>query len=186
MKLLLCTPEGDNAMPHAPETARPTIADPASVDAAIESRFSARAFLPRPVPQAMLQDILRVASRAPSGTNTQPWKVYVLQGAARDALVNKVCAAHDQLRDNPELEARYPEPYDYYPAKWVEPYLSRRRAVGLDMYGLLGIGKGEKDKMHAQQQRNFRFFDAPVGMFFTSTASWAGAACWITAAFCKA
>ena len=167
MKLLLCTPEGDNAMPHAPETARPAIADPASVDAAIESRFSARAFLPRPVPQAMLQDILRVASRAPSGTNTQPWKVYVLQGAARDAVVDKVCAAHDQLRDNPELEARYPEPYDYYPAKWVEPYLSRRRAVGLDMYGLLGIGKGEKDKMHAQQQRNFRFFDAPVGMFFT-------------------
>ena len=104
-------------MPHAPETARPAIADPASVDAAIESRFSARAFLPRPVPQAMLQDILRVASRAPSGTNTQPWKVYVLQGAARDALVDKVCAAHDQLRDNPELEARYPEPYDYYPAK---------------------------------------------------------------------
>ena len=154
-------------MPHTPETARPAIADPASVDAAIESRFSARAFLPRPVPQAMLQDILRVASRAPSGTNTQPWKVYVLQGVARDALVDKVCAAHDQLRDNPGLEARYPEPYDYYPAKWVEPYLSRRRAVGLDMYGLLGIGKGEKDKMHAQQQRNFRFFDAPVGMFFT-------------------
>lgn len=91
----------------------------------------------------------------------------MLQGAARDALVDKVCAAHDQLRDNPELEARYPEPYDYYPAKWVEPYLSRRRAVGLDMYGLLGIGKGEKNKMHAQQQRNFRFFDAPVGMIFT-------------------
>ena len=173
-------------MPHAPETARPAIADPASVDAAIESRFSARAFLPRPVPQAMLQDILRVASRAPSGTNTQPWKVYVLQGAARDALVDKVCAAHDQLRDNPELEARYPEPYDYYPAKWVEPYLSRRRAVGLDMYGLLGIGKGEKDKMHAQQQRNFRFLMRPWACSSPSTASWAGAACWITAAFCKA
>lgn len=173
-------------MPHTPETARPAIADPASVDAAIESRFSARAFLPRPVPQAMLQDILRVASRAPSGTNTQPWKVYVLQGAARDALVDKVCAAHDQLRDNPELEARYPEPYDYYPAKWVEPYLSRRRAVGLDMYGLLGIGKGEKTRCTPSSSAISAFLMRPWACSSPSTASWAGAACWTTAAFCKA
>ena len=56
------------------------IADPASVDAAIESRFSARAFLPKAVPREVLEDLLRVAARAPSGTNTQPWNVYVLQG----------------------------------------------------------------------------------------------------------
>ncbi len=144
------------------------INDPASVDAAIENRFSARAFLPKPVPRELLQDILRVASRAPSGTNAQPWRVYVLQGAKKDELVQKVCAAHDELRQHPELATtKYAEPYDYYPRQWVEPYLGRRRENGWSLYGLLGIGKGDKDKMHAQHQRNFRFFDAPVGLVFT-------------------
>ena len=143
------------------------VADPASVDAAIENRFSARAFLPTPVPRETLEDILRVARRAPSGTNAQPWKVYVLQGAKKDELVQKVCAAHDELRQHPELETKYRADYDYYPRHWVDPYLARRRQNGWSLYGLLGIGKGDKDAMHAQHQRNFRFFDAPVGLMFT-------------------
>jgi len=143
------------------------IHDPASVDAAIESRFSARAFLPRPVPKSVLQDILRVASRPPSGTNTQPWKVYVLQGGKKDELVNQVCAAHDAIAANPALAAGHPEPYDYYPEKWVSPYIDRRRECGFGLYGVLGIGKGDRDRMHQQHQRNFRFFDAPVGLMFT-------------------
>ncbi len=143
------------------------VEDPGSVDAALESRFSARAFLPRPAPRELLQDLLRVASRAPSGTNTQPWKVYVLQGQSRDALVQKVCAAHDALRADPSLASQYAEAYDYYPEKWVSPYIDRRRENGWGLYGLLGIGKGDKDQMHAQTQRNFRFFDAPVGLIFT-------------------
>ena len=143
------------------------VADPASVDAAIENRFSARAFLPTPVPRETLEDILRVARRAASGTNAQPWKVYVLQGAKKDELVQKVCAAHDELRQHPELETKYRADYDYYPRHWVDPYLARRRQNGWSLYGLLGIGKGDKDKMHAQHQRNFRFFDAPVGLMFT-------------------
>ncbi|HOB66485.1 nitroreductase [Ottowia sp.] len=143
------------------------IHDPASVDAAIENRFSARAFLPTPVPRETLQDILDVARRAPSGTNAQPWKVYVLQGAPKDELVQKVCAAHDELRQHPELETKFRADYDYYPRHWVDPYLARRRQNGWSLYGLLGIEKGDKDKMHAQHQRNFRFFDAPVGLMFT-------------------
>jgi nitroreductase len=146
---------------------RTVIADPASVDAAIESRFSARAFLQKPVPRERIAHILQVASRAPSGTNTQPWKTYVLQGASRDRLVEKVCAAHDALRADPSLAAEYREEYDYYPEKWVSPYIDRRRENGWSLYGLLGIGKGDKDKMHAQHQRNYRFFDAPVGLMFT-------------------
>jgi len=141
--------------------------DAASVDAAITSRMSARAFLPQAVPRATLEHILQVASRAPSGTNTQPWKVYVLQGASRDSLVDKVCAAHDALRADPSLAEQYREEYDYYPEKWVSPYIDRRRENGWGLYGLLGIGKGDKDKMHHQHQRNFRFFDAPVGLMFT-------------------
>lgn len=141
--------------------------DPASVDAAIESRFSARAFLPRAVAREQIADILRVASRAPSGTNTQPWKVYVLQGGSRDALVKKVCEAHDAIYANPALAAEYREEYDYYPEKWVSPYIDRRRENGWSLYGLLGITKGDKDRMHAQHQRNFKLFDAPVGLMFT-------------------
>jgi nitroreductase len=137
------------------------------VDQAITSRMSARAFLPQTVDRSTLMHLLEVASRAPSGTNTQPWKVYVLQGASRDTLVDKVCTAHDAIRENPELGAQYKEEYAYYPEKWVTPYIERRRENGWGLYGLLGIGKGDKDKMHAQHQRNYRFFDAPVGLMFT-------------------
>ena len=138
-----------------------------SVDETINTRRSNRAFTQQAVPRELITELLRLASRAPSGTNTQPWKVYVLQGASRQALVDKVCAAYDALRVNPALAAEYREEYDYYPEKWVSPYIDRRRENGWGLYGLLGIGKGDKDKMHAQHRRNFKFFDAPVGMMFT-------------------
>jgi len=139
----------------------------AAVDHAITSRMSARAFTQQEVSRELITEILQVASRAPSGTNTQPWKVYVLQGATRDSLVDKVCAAHEAMRANPEVAKQYTEQYDYYPAQWVSPYIDRRRENGWSLYGLLGIGKGDKDRMHEQQQRNFKFFDAPVGLMFT-------------------
>jgi len=139
----------------------------AAVDQAITSRMSARSFTQQEVSRELITEILQVASRAPSGTNTQPWKVYVLQGATRDALVEKVCTAHEAIRANPEVAKQYTEPYDYYPAQWVSPYIDRRRENGWSLYGLLGIGKGDKDRMHEQHQRNFKFFDAPIGLMFT-------------------
>ncbi len=142
-------------------------ANTAAVDHAITSRMSARAFTQQEVSRELITEILQVASRAPSGTNTQPWKVYVLQGATRDSLVNKVCAAHEAMRGNPDVAKQYTEQYDYYPAQWVSPYIDRRRENGWSLYGLLGIGKADKDRMHEQQQRNFKFFDAPVGLMFT-------------------
>jgi nitroreductase len=143
------------------------IADPASVDAAMLSRFSNRAFLPNPVGRELLQNLLQVASRAPSGTNTQPWKVYVLQGAKKDALVDSVVAAHNAIAADPAKAQEYKEEYDYYPEKWVSPYIDRRRECGFGLYGVLGLGKGDKAGMHAQHQQNFRFFGAPVGLMFT-------------------
>lgn len=137
------------------------------VDAAITSRMSARAFTQQPVDRQTLTELLQVASRAPSGTNTQPWKVYVLQGNSRSSLVEKICTAHEAIRDNPALAADYREEYDYYPEKWVSPYIDRRRENGWGLYGLLDIGKGDRDKMHLQHQRNYQFFDAPVGLMFT-------------------
>ncbi len=138
-----------------------------AVDQAITTRMSARAFTAQPVPREVLTHLLELAARSPSGTNTQPWKVYVLQGAPRDTLVDKVCAAHDEIRANPDMANEFREAYDYYPEKWVSPFIDRRRENGWSLYGLLGIGKGDKDKMHAQHQRNYRFFDAPVGLMFT-------------------
>jgi nitroreductase len=129
--------------------------------------MSTRAFTSQPVSREVLKEILQVASRAPSGTNCQPWRVYVLQGGSRDSLVAKTCAAHDALRADPTLATQFVEEYDYYPQKWVSPYIDRRRENGWGLYGLLGIGKADKDKMHQQHQRNFRFFDAPVGLMFT-------------------
>jgi nitroreductase len=151
-----------------PSQVATVVADPASVDAAITSRFSCRAFLrDKDVPRETILEILDVAARAPSGTNIQPWRAYVLQGASRDALADKVCAAHDALYADPSLAEQYREEYDYYPTKWISPYIDRRRENGWSLYGLLGIVKGEKEKMHAQHQRNYRFFDAPVGLMFT-------------------
>jgi nitroreductase len=133
------------------------------VDDAILSRRSVRAFLDRPVSRGVVTDILEVASRAPSGTNTQPWQVVVLTGGPKLELSRKILAAFD----DPAAATEHREEYHYYPVEWVSPYLERRRKVGWDLYGLLGIGKGDKARMHAQHGRNYAFFDAPVGLIFT-------------------
>ena len=138
-----------------------------AVDQTITSRHSVRAFLDTPVSTDMLKDILTVASRAPSGTNTQPWKVYVLTGKKRDELVQRVCQAQMELYQNPALAAQYKETFSYYPEQWFSPYIDRRRENGWGLYGLLNIQKGEKEKMARQNLRNFELFDAPVGLFFT-------------------
>ena len=154
-------------MNDAAATPNPSNAPAQSVAEAIQTRVSMRAFESTPVPRETLEAIFALAARAPSGTNTQPWKVYVLQGDKRVALIDQVCAAHDAIRANPALADDYKEHYDYYPRTWVSPFIDRRRANGWGLYGLLGIEKGDKDAMHAQHQRNFRFFDAPVGLMFT-------------------
>jgi len=135
----------------------------AAVDAAITSRHSIRAYLPTPVPRAEIERILEVAARAPSGTNTQPWKVHVLTGAGKEALSAKIRAAFD----DPAERATHTEQYAYYPTEWRSPYIDRRRKVGWDLYSLLGIGKTDKQRMHAQHRRNYDFFGAPVGLIFT-------------------
>ncbi len=133
------------------------------VDHAIATRQSVRAFLPTPVPRATVEEILAIAARAPSGTNTQPWKVTVLTGSAKDRLSTAIMTVYNDA----EVRRQHTEEYAYYPTQWIEPYLGRRRKIGWDLYGLLGIGKTDKERMHAQHGRNYLFFDAPVGMIFT-------------------
>ena len=127
---------------------------------AITSRKSIRRFLDDPVPQEMVEELLTIASRAPSGTNIQPWRVYALAGGVRAALSTAIVKAYDG-------DDTYEREYNYYPLEFTDVHLARRRKVGWDLYGLLDIEKGNKDKMHAQHGRNFLFFDAPVGLIFT-------------------
>lgn len=134
---------------------------------AITSRMSVRAFTKEVVPKELILKLLDISARAPSGTNTQPWKVYVLEGNALQSLCEKVCAAYDDIAANPDLAKEYQPAYDYYPSKWFSPYIDRRRENGWGLYGLLGITKGDKDKMHAQHRKNFEAFGAPVCLFFT-------------------
>lgn len=134
-----------------------------AVDDAITSRRSLRAFLPTPVAHEDIVQILQVAGRAPSGTNTQPWKVYVLQGERKQQLSSAILAAHN----NPELAKQYTEEYAYYPQEWVSPYIDRRRKVGWDLYALLGLTRDNKAGMATQHGRNYEFFGAPVGLIFT-------------------
>ena len=128
-----------------------------AAEAAILSRRAVRGFLPTPVERDTVEHLLDVAARAPSGTNMQPWRVVALAGAAletfREGLAAEFLAGGKEARD-----------YQYYPDPFFEPYLSRRRKVGWDLYGHLGIGKGETEKMRQQVAHNLRFFGAPVGL----------------------
>lgn len=137
----------------------------AAVFEAIETRRSVRGFLPRPVPRRTLERILAAARWAPSGTNTQPWEVHVVQGAARDRLCADVLARRSaepgrERDDSPALE------YFYYPGRFEEPWLARRRALGWALYAAAGIAKGDRAASWAFTARNYDFFGAPVGLFF--------------------
>ncbi len=142
----------------------PDAAARVAVDEAITSRRSIRRFLPTPVAREVLEDILRVAARSPSGANTQPWRVHVLTGASQQRLMEAVRVVND---DPAALAAQPPDEYAYYPEAWRSPYIDRRRTVGFALYKLLGIEKGDKLHMKEQHARNFLCFDAPVGLVFT-------------------
>jgi nitroreductase len=145
---------------------------------AILQRKSIRAFKPDPVPRETLEKILEISQRAPSGTNTQPWHVYLCVGDIKQAIT-------DDVLELARLgQAKGYEEYDYYPATWKDVHRDRRRGVGWSLYGLLGIVKGDREGAARQMARNFKFFDAPVGLFVTTDAylargNWADAGMYI-------
>ena len=141
-----------------------------TVENAIRGRQSVRAFLKKPVPRDILARILETSGRAPSGSNIQPWRVWVVDGASRDALCNEILAAYDTSGEGKRE-------FNYYPVNWREPYLARRRACGWGLYSTMGITREDKAGMHAQRRQNFDFFGAPTGLVFTidrdlETGSW--------------
>jgi nitroreductase len=131
------------------------------IDSAIRSRKSIRRFLPLSIPRHIIEHILDLAARAPSGNNIQPWHVHVLTGTAKDTLCSEiVTAARTQSTE-------YNAEYSYYPDNWFEPYQSRRRTTGFDLYEALGITRDDLKAREQQNLRNFHFFDAPVGILIS-------------------
>jgi nitroreductase len=131
------------------------------VDHAIQSRKSVRRFLPAGVSPQVIRHILKVAARAPSGNNIQPWRVHVVTGEVRQALCRDILQAASESPDQHRAE------YGYYPTQWVEPYRERRRRNGFALYETLGIGRDDHDLREQQMLRNYQFFDAPVGLLVT-------------------
>ena len=146
--------DAPNHISHAAATA--------AVDEAVRSRQSARAFLPNPVERATVEELLRLASRSASGSNIQPWRVRVIAGDAKTRLTQAIFDA--VARDG---FAPYQREWNYYPVRWREPFLGRRRKIGWDMYSLLGVAKGDFEGTQQARMRNYEFFGAPVGMMFT-------------------
>jgi nitroreductase len=126
---------------------------------AVTGRRSIRRFLPNPVSEECVAAILQAASRAPSGTNIQPWLVHVVTGEARDRLSRDALEAAEAEQTSLE--------YAYQPEVWKEPYLSRRRKIGFDLHAIYGIERGDMAARKASMLQNFSFFGAPVGLFIT-------------------
>lgn len=133
-----------------------------TADEAIATRRSVRAFLPTPVDRDAVESLLALASRSPSGSNIQPWKVRVVAGEVRDRLSRSILGIVDG-----GSASEHKREWNYYPSHWREPFLGRRRKLGWDLYGLLGITKGDFEGTKRQQRRNYEFFGAPVGLIFT-------------------
>ena len=131
------------------------------VSEAIIGRQSIRAFLPdHPVSDEQIESLLNVAGRAPSGSNIQPWQVYVVRGE-RKARITEVCSNRFLSGDEGAYE------YHYYPKNWREPYIGRRRQTGFGLYGLLGVDRKDTGSVQNYRVQNYQFFGAPVGLFFT-------------------
>lgn len=135
-----------------------TLDTAAVVDGVLRSRRSLRAYRPDPVPRALLEDILAVASSAPSNSNTQPWRVHAIAGAPLQVLGDALVAA---FREN-----RLP-PSPHFPETLPEELAQRQRDFGSLYYRTLGIAAADMPGRMRQTEKNFHFFGAPVGLIFT-------------------
>ncbi len=125
---------------------------------AITQRYACRAFLDSPVSTEIITHILDTARWAPSGVNTQPWRVAVVSGQRKQAITDALIQVRDSGQEpNPD--------YQYYPANWQEPYRNRRKVCGLTMYRALDIRREDTEKQKQAWYNNYRFFGAPIGLF---------------------
>jgi len=134
----------------------------AALDAAIRSRKATRAFKPDPVPRHLLTEILEAARAAPSNYNSQPWRVYVLTGAAKRALGEAILSVHD---------AKTAPPFTPFPEPNPPECAARVDDFGRRLYAALRIDRTDAAARWRQTGRNYLFFDAPIGFIFTIKAA---------------
>lgn len=130
-----------------------------NISEAIKKRQSVRGFLKKKVKREQLIRILETARYSPSGANSQPWQVAVVTGETKEKIAAALLAAF-------RSGAKEERDYDYYPAKWKEPFKGRRMACGVQLYDTLGIERQDREGRMAQWEANYRAFDAPVMLFF--------------------
>ena len=128
---------------------------------AVASRYSCRAFLPTPIAENTLREIVELAARAPSAGNMQPWRIDVIAG-------QKVEALKDLLRPRMgELPRGEGTEYTIYPPEMNATFRKRRFEVGELLYKSIDVPREDKPARYRQFARNFEFFGAPVGIFFS-------------------
>lgn len=128
---------------------------------AVRARFSCRAFRPDPVPMDLIEEILDIAAWSPSGSNIQPWYVDVVTGNALDTLKSTICDTMKELPRGEEIE------YQFQGPKIDQKYRDRSFACGEKLYAAIGVAREDKKARVAQFLKNYEFFSAPVGLFFT-------------------
>jgi nitroreductase len=128
------------------------------IERLLRSRRSVRAFRPDPVSRQQVLEILRLASWAPSNSNTQPWRVHVLAGAVKAALTEELLAAH---------EADSFPPAAHFPTVLPERLRVNQEQFGASYYAALGIDRDDAPARKRQTGRNFEFFGAPIGLIFS-------------------
>lgn len=129
------------------------------VSDALRARKSVRAFTDQAVSEEQIRQILDAARCAPSGVNTQPWKVAVVTGDTKQKLQTRIETA---FRGGEGAS----QEYQYYPTEWQEPYSSRRKECGVLLYSAVGIKREDKQRRQDQWAANYRSFDAPVMLLF--------------------
>ena len=130
-----------------------------NIKEAIEGRISTRAFLDKDIPKETINNLLKTSRWAPSGTNTQPWKVIVVNGDTKQKISDALLTAvKNKVKGHAD--------YQYYPEAWVEPFKGRRFQCGMDLYSALDIGRDDSEKRMEAGLNNFRFFGAPTSLFF--------------------
>jgi nitroreductase len=122
------------------------------LDGLLRGRWSCRGFTETPVPRPTIERLLEMAQRTPSWCNTQPWRVTLTSGEATRRLAEALSEHRSGAADQPDLP---------FPAAYRGEYLARRRECGYQLYGAVGIERGDRVRSAAQGWENFRFFGAP-------------------------
>ena len=153
---------------------------------AVESRFSCRFYLDKPVDCEIVRELIERAALSASNGNLQPWYVHVLMGDPLDRLKQE--AARAVADQNPHENATE---FPVFPDELWEPYKARREEQGGTLYGALGVERSDLDGRLEFYRRNFRFFDAPVGLIFSidrrlGPAQWADLGGYIQTLMCLA